>query len=348
MKSARPVVTITFLFFTALAGFAQTATPESEKELSEARQAFSDQKYVSAIKHFKKANQLQHDSCFDCYIGMAKIYLAVREDKDAIKQAQHALAAATTDAQRVIAHNYQGMALLATAGDNKDKLSDSEREFRAAVSGDATCADCKFNLGYVLLKESKTDEGVDLLKAALPQFQGKVMERTIRRLIEKPERIKKDYPPSMTVALKDGEQLSLDRLEGKVVLLDFWGVWCPPCRESVPALKRMATHMDTSKVVLVSIDERDSVKTWKEFTDKNQMNWPQVYDQREMIGRAFSIEVFPTYFVLDRDGAIFTKISGWGKDQEIHLQEAIEFVLAQKEPATGAQRTAGSRSSEQP
>src|SRR5437588_8787278 len=126
MKPARPVVTITFLFFTALAGVAQTATPESEKELSEARQAFSDQKYASAIKHFKKANQLQHDSCFDCYAGIAKIDLAIREDKDAIKQTQRALAVATTDAQRAIAHNYQGMAALALAGESKDKLNDAE------------------------------------------------------------------------------------------------------------------------------------------------------------------------------------------------------------------------------
>src|SRR5690349_16996395 len=138
MKSARPVTTIALLLFTASIGLAQTAAPESEKELSDARQAFSEQNYALAIKHFKKANQLQHDSCFDCYVGMAKIYLAVREDKDAIKQAQHALTAATTDAQRGVAHNYQGMALLAVAGDNKNKLNDAEKEFRAAVSGDAT------------------------------------------------------------------------------------------------------------------------------------------------------------------------------------------------------------------
>jgi thiol-disulfide isomerase/thioredoxin len=125
----------------------------------------------------------------------------------------------------------------------------------------------------VLLKESKDAEGVAVLKTLAPEFAGTSRGHEIERLIANPSRIRKNYAPEFSAKLSTGEEINLDTLSGKVVLLDFWGTWCEPCRVSLPLLKDLAAKVDPAKVAIISIDEYDARPKWEQFIQANGMKW---------------------------------------------------------------------------
>jgi thiol-disulfide isomerase/thioredoxin len=206
-------------------------------------------------------------------------------------------------------------------------LANAETAFRAAMAANADCSECKFDLGLVLLRESKDQEGVEVFKAVLPEYKGSLQQAEIKRFIADPSRARKKFAPEFSVRTSAGQEITIDSLSGKVVLLDFWGTWCPPCRDSVPVLKELAAKNDASKVMVISIDEGDPSEKWAEFVQKNGMTWPQVYDEDHSIMKAFSVQTFPHYFLLSKDGIILQTFSGWDNGELFTLKKAIDSAL---------------------
>ena len=266
---------------------AQSPGPDFERELAAGRQAYAAGNNRDAAAHFDKA-----------------------------------LGAAATGQQRASALLYLGVVF---AGSRR--LSDAETAFRAAVAANPECTECGFNLGFVLLKESKDAGGVAALKAVLPQLKGTPREREVERFIADPARARKDFAPEFSAKAASGEPVNLDVLHGKVVLLDFWGAWCVPCRQTVPLLKQLAQAFDPAKVAIVSVDEHDSRETWTQFVAKNGMSWTQVYDRDGSLQRAFAVDGFPTSVLLSKDGIILQKFKGWGPGWESVMRGEIEKAL---------------------
>jgi len=149
-----------------------------------------------------------------------------------------------------------------------------------------------------------------------------------RKMVENPRRAREEYAPDFSFTSLNGEHISLDELRGKVVVLDFWATWCGPCVESVPSIRAMHKKYskDESFVLLgISSDMEDDV--WKEFTEKNSMVWPQYRDRDRRINRAFRINAYPTYIVIDHEGIVRFKSSGAGGKESVDLQRAIEKEL---------------------
>jgi len=121
-------------------------------------------------------------------------------------------------------------------------------------------------------------------------------------------------PPSDPIELKftavDGSTVDLSTLRGKVVLLDFWATWCPPCRDEVPNVVAAYNkyHSQGFEVVGISLDQdRDSLN---QFTASNGMVWPQYFDGQGWdndLAQRFDIRSIPQMWLLDRQGRIVTK-----------------------------------------
>ena len=108
----------------------------------------------------------------------------------------------------------------------------------------------------------------------------------------------------------DGQPLSISAHRGKVVLVDFWATWCPPCREEVPNVVAVYKkyHDKGFDIVGVSLDQ-DKQKML-DFTKQNGMTWQQYFDGRgwdNKIAGQYGIESIPTMFVLDGTGKIIAK-----------------------------------------
>ena len=296
---------------------------EFDQEMAAAKEAVERNESSDAIAHFGKANELRQGKCSECYVWLARIEMAARQNDQALAHTEQALATATSDIERSRAQLYDGVVLA-----RQNNLLLAEAAFRAAAASDTACIECTFNLGFVLLKESKDAEGVQVLKRVVSLFAGTPREREIQRFIDDPSRVRKDFAPEFSATLRSGEKISLDALKGKVVLLDFWGTWCAACRVSLPLLKSMAASVDPEKVIVISIDEDDTKEQWEQFVDRNKMNWSQVYDGDHSMRGAFAVDGFPRYFVLSKDGIILAQFKGWNQDSDAVIKAAVGRGLA--------------------
>ncbi|MGE5322071.1 MAG: redoxin domain-containing protein [Actinomycetota bacterium] len=321
------ILKIVFLVgFLVLGGLAQSNTPKFEKELSEANQAFDSKRYDEALKHFKKAEKFESGHCRECLVGMLRSHMYMGDLKNALKEADQAMAISLNGKQQGEVQVYRGV-IFSRMQRNPRNLSDAEAAFRSAIAANADCSECKVDLGMTLLREGKDHEGVQVLKAVLPEYKGSLQQKEIGRFIADPGRARQNFAPEFSAKTSSGQAINLDTLQGKVVLLDFWGTWCPPCRDSVPVLKELVAKNDPSKVIVVSIDEGDSSEKWAQFVQKNGMTWPQVYDEDRSLKRAFAVHSFPHYFLLNKDGIILQTFDGWSHGELFTLKKAIESAL---------------------
>ena len=102
----------------------------------------------------------------------------------------------------------------------------------------------------------------------------------------------------------DGKDLSLASLRGKVVIVNFWATWCPPCREEIPDLIALQSkYKDQLQIIGVSQDEAPP-STVAQFAAEHGMNYPVVMDTPEIERLFTNIHALPTSFIIDRDGRI--------------------------------------------
>ncbi|MBC9911820.1 TlpA disulfide reductase family protein [Chitinophaga varians] len=146
--------------------------------------------------------------------------------------------------------------------------------------------------------------------------------------------------PAPAVALKDRQDnlITLASLKGKVVLLDFWGSWCYPCRMSHPHLREAyARYKDAGFEILGVSNERGDAAKWKESwtkaMDADQMTWLNVLntaastDKDKGVLDAYDVKAFPTKILIDREGRIVVKLVGNSESSREALDTALERLL---------------------
>lgn len=116
--------------------------------------------------------------------------------------------------------------------------------------------------------------------------------------------------------MENGKKVSFfEATAGKVVLLNIWATWCPPCRREIPDLVAISNELAAKGVVVfgVSLDQKgDPVASVKTFAEKNNMGYVNILDNASnQIADAYGgIQSIPTTFIIDRQGNIVQKIVG--------------------------------------
>ncbi len=105
-------------------------------------------------------------------------------------------------------------------------------------------------------------------------------------------------------------QITLSQFQGKVVVLNFWATWCPPCKAEIPDLIRIQKEFSNDVVVIgVSVD-RESPDYVAGFSEELGINYPVVMADSKLINLYGGIRAIPTTFIIDQDGDIGQKIVG--------------------------------------
>lgn len=284
--------------------------------------------YEDALKSFKRANEMRGKKSPDAMLGMAQAYVGLEAYKNVIDISDKILELAPADPEiRAQALNHKGLALQSQAeAKDEKKLREAEAVFREALALNVpTLPVLRHNLGVVLLQQNRDAEGIAELQAYLKlQPRGGYSDQA-RKMVENPRRAREAFAPDFSIVTSEGEHISLEDLRGKVVVLDFWGTWCPPCVASVPSLR--ALHKRFSKepqFLLIGINSDAEEEILKEFATKEKMVWPQYWDRNRQIQRAFHVTAFPTYIVIDHEGIVRFRSSGMSWERNATLNDIIK------------------------
>ena len=115
--------------------------------------------------------------------------------------------------------------------------------------------------------------------------------------------------PDFEVETFDGETLRLSDLNGKVVVLNFWASWCPPCRWEMPFFETMWQEYRDQGVVFVGIAMSDTLENVKAFAEESGVTYPVGLDTTTEIARAYEVLSLPTTFFIGKDGNIERKLT---------------------------------------
>ena len=129
---------------------------------------------------------------------------------------------------------------------------------------------------------------------------------------------------SFALKTLEGEPVALEQTRGKVVVLDFWATWCPPCREELPYIEKLREEF-AGQVQFFGVNNEDS-GTVKDFLRKHKYELPVLMDAKRQVDRQYGVSAIPTMFIIDKQGVIRQHFIG--SRSEAKLRQAIQAVVA--------------------
>lgn len=138
---------------------------------------------------------------------------------------------------------------------------------------------------------------------------------------------KSPAPDISVVSLANGDILKLSDLKGKVVLLNFWATWCPPCREEIPSMMKLNSSMTGKpfQMVAVSIDEGGKPAI-DAFFKESGFSLPTYRDESGASAKSYGITGVPESFIIDKQGVLVKKIVGgvaWDSPEVVSFLEGL-------------------------
>ncbi len=119
-----------------------------------------------------------------------------------------------------------------------------------------------------------------------------------------PGKVGETFPTFSGKDVMTGEAIDLAGLRGKVVLVDFWATWCPPCRAAVPELRELQEKFGGKGLEIVSISLDRVEAPLKKYVQDNKMTWKHIFDKGGKLANQYSVRQIPTVFVVGRDGKL--------------------------------------------
>jgi len=295
-----------------------------------------------ALEDFKKADKQEGGHCLACQKMMIRYGLQLQEWKVAEAAAEEMVTDAQGAKNIAIAH-YQLGVVLFEEGISKKKeefFARTHEEMTKALASAANFPDAVFVDGQALA-HLKQDE------AATAQFEKYVKMKTeddpnrqrALRYIEQPELARAMMAPAFAVTTTDGQRISLDDLQGKVVLIDFWATWCVPCREALPHLRDIARKFQGQPFVVLSVSLDSDEQKWKDFIAKNEMTWLNYRDGgfAGPIAKMFGVNAIPHTFTIDADGVLQDEHIG-----DASIEGKLKKLLKRAQELQGGGKPGGS------
>jgi thiol-disulfide isomerase/thioredoxin len=136
--------------------------------------------------------------------------------------------------------------------------------------------------------------------------------------------------PNFTLQTLDGQEVTLSKLKGKVILLDFWATWCGPCRESIPHLIQLyKTHQKDGLEVVGMNVEKGEIDTVRRFVKSIDIPYPITLSPDD-VQRSYKVSGLPTTIFIDKQGRIREKVVGFTSEIAKQMAAKVLTLLSEK------------------
>lgn len=133
--------------------------------------------------------------------------------------------------------------------------------------------------------------------------------------------------PDFAVPDLAGQAVRLSSLRGRVVLLNVWTTWCPPCREEMPSMEGLHQRLRDRGFVLLAVSQDEGGAAVVEpFVRQLGLTFPVLVDPDQQVGRRFGVWGYPESFLIDRDGRVVERIIGprdWSSPGQVAAVERL-------------------------
>jgi peroxiredoxin len=135
--------------------------------------------------------------------------------------------------------------------------------------------------------------------------------------------------PDFSVPDLAGQTVRLSALRGKVVLLNLWTTWCPPCRDEMPSMERLHQQLRGRDFQLLAVSQdEDGRRVVEPFVRDMKLSFPVLVDPEHQVGERYGVWGYPETFLIDREGRIVERVIGprdWSSPESV---AQIERLLA--------------------
>lgn len=281
-----------------------TETSEEFKQTFKRANELARRDPDAAIEEFNKAAKLRDDKCPECFQSIAQIYFRYGEYKSAADAFRRA--AELKPANEAELYNGLGVALFLL----KDKMLYDEAAAaltRAVELSNGKLVKSYYNLGCALIKAGKEKEGVAALKTYVEREPSTADAEDARRMIANPKLAGEALARPFNVKSTSGDELSLEKLRGRVILLDFWAAWCGPCRAEMPEVKRIWKAYKADRLVIIGVNLDSTRGEFDAYMKLEALPWPQYFDGLgwgNKLGRLYGVTAIPHTVLIDQEGII--------------------------------------------
>jgi thiol-disulfide isomerase/thioredoxin len=141
--------------------------------------------------------------------------------------------------------------------------------------------------------------------------------------------------PDFLLPAVDGSMVRLSDHSGKVIIVDFWATWCPPCEEMIPVLSKLHKNLGKEGLVILAVSlDREGLGVLGTFVHEKRIPY-KVLLGNDKVTRSFGgVSTIPTLFIIDREGRLVRKLTGYHSYGE--LKDQVEKYLEQEQLPAGS------------
>ncbi|HSE89275.1 MAG TPA: TlpA disulfide reductase family protein [Candidatus Binatia bacterium] len=127
-------------------------------------------------------------------------------------------------------------------------------------------------------------------------------------------------PNANRVALRD--------YRGKLVLVNFWATWCPPCRQEMPSMQVLNKKLANEGLTILGVNLREKPKEVETFSREHQLSFPMLLDEDGQVYDLYKVWSLPTTFIVDENGRLLllstvVGIRDWGSEETVNILRAL-------------------------
>lgn len=139
--------------------------------------------------------------------------------------------------------------------------------------------------------------------------------------------INKRMAPDFELTDIKGKKIHLSNKRGKVILLNFWASWCPPCVKEIPSMNRLAKSFDENQFEIVSVNFKETPETIAKFLKNAQVDFPVLVDLDGKVSNQYEIFAFPSSFIIDAQGQLRYSVNTAIEWDESHVKQVLNAMI---------------------